>query len=288
LSLLVYCLNPFGPFPLLCIISEQGSGKSLTAKILRMIIDPSQAPIRALPKCLEDLAVAAEHSWVLNFDNLSYIPDLFSDALCRMATGGGFATRALYTNDEESVFWATRPIILNGISEFAGRPDLLERALIVHLPTISPEKRQTESGILQAFEKARPALLGAVLDATVLVLRNLHSVSLPQSPRMADFARWTAAVAPAIESDPGEMALLLLEKQSEALLAELDAPLAQAVFELLDTRGGRYEGQLSDLLVSICEHAPEDVEVAEIVAADLEILAERDRAAVSGAEVGRD
>lgn len=258
LSWLIYTLNPSGPYPLLGFISEQGSGKSTTAKLLRLTVDPNQAPIRALPKNLEDLAVAAQHSWILSFDNLSYIADSFSDALCRMATGGGFATRALWTNDEEAVFWATRPVILNGISEFAGRPDLLERTLIVSLPAIPPNRRLAENAILEQFEKVRPALLGAVLDAVVLTLRNLPSVTLSESPRMADFAQWSAAAERSIGAAPGEMVDLLMEKQNEALLSELDSPLPQAIFTMLESRGGKIEMLLSELLSKLTEIVPED------------------------------
>lgn len=253
LSWLIYTLNPSGPFPLLGFISEQGSGKSTTAKLLRQVIDPNQAPIRALPKSLEDLAVAAQHSWILNFDNLSYIPDSFSDALCRMATGGGFATRTLYTNDQETVFYAKRPAILNGISEFASRPDLLERTLIINLPAIPAEKRQPENVIIEMFEKARPAILGAVLDAVVLTLRNLSNVKITECPRMADFGQWAAAGAAAIGAEPGEVVSLILEKQNEALLSELDAPIPQAIFELLEARAGQVEMLLSELLLKLDE-----------------------------------
>lgn len=258
LSWLIYTLNPCGPYPLLGLFSEQGSGKSVTALILRLIIDPNRAPIRSLPKNLEDLAVAAQHSWILGFDNLSYIPEPFSDALCRMATGAGFATRALYSNDEEVVFWAKRPIVLNGISDFTSRPDLLERTLVVNLPAIPPEERQTENTILERFEKARPALLGALLDAVVITLRNLPKVTLTASPRMADFAQWVAAAAPAIGADRGEIVSLLFEKQNEALLSEIDSPLPQALFNLLDQRNGKVEMLLVDLLAELNKTAPED------------------------------
>jgi hypothetical protein len=258
LSWLVYCLNPCGPYPVLCFISEQGSGKSATAKMLRMAIDPNQAPTRAMPKSLEDLAVAAQHSWVLNFDNLSFISDEFSDALCRLATGGGFATRSLYTNDEETAFWAKRPIILNGISEFAGRPDLLERALLVRLPSIPREKRRTESVIFAEFESVRAALLGAILNAAVLALKNKGAVRIPQCPRMADFAEWTAAASPAFSVTPDQMMALLLQNQQEVMLSELDAPLPQAVFELLEKEAGGFEGLLRDLLAKLGDLAGEE------------------------------
>jgi putative DNA primase/helicase len=51
--------------------------------------------LRALPRSERDLAIATGNAWVLAFDNLSGIRDWLSDALCRLATGGGFATRQL-------------------------------------------------------------------------------------------------------------------------------------------------------------------------------------------------
>jgi hypothetical protein len=175
-----------------------------------------------------------------------------------LATGAGFAARQLYTNGEEFVFWAKRPIILNGIVEPASRPDLLERSLIVPLPTISPEKRRPEGAIMASFEKAWPQILGAVLDTVVLLLRRLPEVELTEHPRMADFAHWAAAAAPAFNAEAGEMVDMLFEKQSEALLSDLDNPVVQAVLKLLDDGGGKVEMQLSELLSRLNEIAPED------------------------------
>ena len=37
--------------------------------------------------------IAANNGWVVALDNISYLPPWLSDALCRLSTGGGFATR---------------------------------------------------------------------------------------------------------------------------------------------------------------------------------------------------
>jgi hypothetical protein len=109
-----FSLSPWGPYPVLVLQGEQGSAKSTTVRVLRALVDPAVEPLRALPKNERDLAIAAGNAWVLAFDNLSGIRDQLSDALCRLATGGGFATRQLYTDDEEIIFSAKRPIILIG------------------------------------------------------------------------------------------------------------------------------------------------------------------------------
>jgi hypothetical protein len=96
-SWLLGALHHPGPFPLLAIAGEQGSAKTVLSKILRGLIDPNLAPVRALPREGRDLMIAANNGHVLAFDNLSSLPSWLSDALCRIASGGSFALRQLYT-----------------------------------------------------------------------------------------------------------------------------------------------------------------------------------------------
>ena len=108
---LVAALRPCGPYPVLTLHGEQGAAKSTLARLLRALVDPDQAPLRAEPRGVRDLMVAAANAWMLAFDNLSHLPPWLSDALCRLATGGGFGTRALFTNQEEALFDAQRPVV---------------------------------------------------------------------------------------------------------------------------------------------------------------------------------
>ena len=88
-------LSP-GPYPVLILEGEQGSAKSSTTRLLRMLIDPSVAPNRAAPRNEQDLVISANNSWIVTLDNLSGVPVWLSDALCRMATGGSFSARKLF------------------------------------------------------------------------------------------------------------------------------------------------------------------------------------------------
>ena len=107
-------------------------------------MDPNTAALRSTPRDERDLVIAATNGWLIALDNLSHLSDWLSDALCRLATGSGFATRELYTNAEEAIFAAQRPVVMNGIEEVATRGDLLDRALILYLPTIPEAKRQDD------------------------------------------------------------------------------------------------------------------------------------------------
>lgn len=191
-------LRPNGPYPIVAINGEQGSAKSTTTRVIRKCIDPNATLLRCEPKEIRDFMIAASNSWTLSLDNLSSLPPWLSDALCRLATGGGFATRTLYENDDETHFDAMRPVLLNGIEDVATRFDLLDRCVVLRLPTIQENQRREEGPFWKQFESDLPTILGALLDAVVGGLRQLPSVQLATLPRMADFARWGEAVGRAL------------------------------------------------------------------------------------------
>ena len=106
---LLGALRGAGPFPVLALGGEHGSAKTTTASVLRSLVDPNQAMIRAQPRDVRDLMISARNGWVVALDNISSIEPWLSDALCRLATGGGFATRELYSDDDEIIFDRSAP-----------------------------------------------------------------------------------------------------------------------------------------------------------------------------------
>ena len=146
-----------GPYPLLAVSGEQGSAKTVLSKILRALIDPNAAPVRTVPREERNLFVAATSSHLLAFDNLSDLPVWISDALCRLASGGSFAVRRLYTDRDEVLLQAARPIILNGIEDVITRPDLADRALFITLPHVPEERRRAEKEIWSRFRAGTAA-----------------------------------------------------------------------------------------------------------------------------------
>src|SRR5688572_9269814 len=109
---LLGALRPSGPYPVLILHGEQGSAKSTTARVLRELCDPNSAPLRSEPSNERDLMIAATNGWMVTLDNLSRLPAWLSDALCRLACGGGFGTRELYSDADEIIFDAARPVVL--------------------------------------------------------------------------------------------------------------------------------------------------------------------------------
>src|SRR5215472_13822946 len=181
-------LRDRGPYPVLCLAGEHGSAKSTFTAVLRKLIDPNSAPLRALPREDRDLFIAAYNAHMLAFDNISKLPDWISDTLCRLSTGGGFATRQLYTDLDEQLFDAMRPVVLNGIEDVVVRPDLADRSLFMALKNIADNKRKAELRFWRDFNAAHPKILGALLDGVAYGLRELPNTKLETAPRMADFA----------------------------------------------------------------------------------------------------
>jgi hypothetical protein len=237
-----------GPYPILVLNGEQGSAKSTLARVLRKLIDPNKVLLRRPPRDERDLMIAATNSWVMALDNLSYLSPWLSDGLCTLATGGGFGTRELYADQEEILFEATRPIVVNGIEEVATRGDFVDRALLVKLPAIPDERRRDEEQFWTRFDAAAPALLGALLDVVVEGLRRLPQVHLTSQPRLADFARFIAACEPALRWPTGSFLATYEAQRRESASSVLEAsPVATALCKFMDTMT-IWEGTLSDLL----------------------------------------
>lgn len=251
LSCLVAALRPIGPYPLLIVNGEQGSAKSTLCRMIRALIDPNKSLVRAEPREVRDLMIAASNGWFCVFDNLSRVPPWLSDALCRLSTGGGFATRELYTDGDEKIFDAQRPVILNGIEELATRADLADRAILLTLPTIDEVDRVSEAVLLSRFEAARPRLLGALLDAVSAAQRNLPNVNLTRLPRMADFAVWATAAEPGLGLDQGVFMNAYTENRAAATALTIEAAAIGAPIMALMQGRDRWSGTATELLAEL-------------------------------------
>ena len=252
------CLRNRGPYPVIVLSGEQGSAKSTFSGILRALLDPNTAPLRALPRENRDLFIAATNGHVLAFDNVSGLSDWISDTLCRLATGGGFAVRQLYSDQDEVLFDAARPIILNGIEDIVSRPDLADRAIFLTLEPIPEERRLPEQELWAAFEAERPRILGVLLDAMAKGLAELPRTKLEKLPRMADFALFVTACETALWPS-GTFLSAYCDNLDDAVESVIDAdPVADAVRALMVTRT-EWAGTASELLGILTEIAGESV-----------------------------
>lgn len=233
-SWLTMALNPFGPYPILSVCGEQGSAKTSLCRMLRGLVDPNRADLRAAPKDERDMMIAATNSWVLAYDNISGITQELSDSLCRIATGAGFSTRTLHSNEDETIFSVKRPIITNGIADVKNFPDLLERTVAVYLRAITKERRRDEKELWGNFNAARPRLLGSLFSAVSHALQQQESVKLKQLPRMADFALWAVAAEQGAGLSKGSFLRAYDSNQQASNEHALDTSPATEIVEFME------------------------------------------------------
>ena len=232
-------LRPVGPYPILVLNGPYGSGKSSLTKILRLLVDPQVGTDLALPESTRDMMATAVNGWLLVYENVSSIPRRLSDTLCRLAFGGGYASRALYTNDERCVMYAQRPILLVGMDNFVVRADLRDRAVFLHLTPIPDTKVRTEETFWPEFHADYPRILGGVLDAIAGGLRERPKVKLAELPRMADYAVWGEAVARGLGWGTETFVRTYKENRREAAEVMLeDSPVADALLQLARSEPG--------------------------------------------------
>ncbi len=256
---LLMAMNPNGPYPVLCVQGEQGSGKSTAMKILRNVIDPSLPSITSMPNGEENILISALRSQILAFDNISSINSVISDVLCRLATGGGFSKRTLFTDDDETCFNLMRPLMLNGITGLIGRQDLCDRTVFINTIPIPKNERRTEEDLYKAFEEAHPDILGGLCTALATALHNSDSVQLSTLPRMADFAKWITAAEQALPFPPDLFMAAYERNRAEITDEAIEAdPVASAVVKLIQQKE-HWSGTATDLLQQLNLFITDDI-----------------------------
>jgi hypothetical protein len=246
----VACYSP-GPYLVLILIGEQGTGKTTLATILRRLTDPSTVPTAGPPKESRDIVVAAVNRYVIAFDNLSSIPGWLSDELARIATGSGVSQRSLYTNLDEIALTYRRPVMLTGISSPASAADLLDRALVCALPTITEAARMKEEEIQQRVDALAGEMFGSVLRAVSAALANAASTPDARWARMTDAITFSLAAAEALGSTRVELEQVLRENVAtrDRIVLEENA-LTEAVVEFMEGRDS-WSGSSSELLEAL-------------------------------------
>lgn len=240
----VAALLPYGPYPILLLTGEQGSGKSMLTRLVQRIADPVNGDPMQPPRSDRDLVAVAKGNRVLAFDNLSELSATLADSFCRLSTGSEFGGRALFTDHDTATFTASRPLVMNGIADLAVRGDLADRAIVIHLPPLPA--RVTERDWWARVEKVLPQAFASLLNAIREGLQHLDETPTP-NVRMADFARFVTAAETALGWSSGTFmaAYERSRKETNAALADGDS-VVRAIRQFMADRSA-WQGLMSDL-----------------------------------------
>lgn len=244
----MYALTPVGPHPILVLSGQQGSGKSTLCRMLQRLIDPHRAGLRSVPKTESDFMIAAQSSWLLVFDNLTYISQGQSDLISLAVTGGTLGKRILYTDDQELILSAKRPMVLNGINEMVRNSDLADRCIFVELEPIPEAARRTEAELMDEFLMMSSQLLGGLVKLIQKAIVNYPNTPISGYPRMADFARFVFASEG--KKDLKDSLFIQAYNDSRSMACRLileGNPVSELLLRVIPP-GNRWEGSASDLL----------------------------------------
>lgn len=251
-AFLVSTFRPETPFVFMLLNSTEGGAKTTTARFCKNLVDGIGSEVRTMPKDEEGLWVSAASNHLLTMDNLTNSPAWLSDAICCLCTGAERGARKMYSDGDEHVMRAKRPIIMTGIEVGGLRQDAMSRALVFDLPRIKDGDRRTEAELEQLFKDAAPGIFGALLDLLVLVLKRLPVVRAKKLalPRMADFAQLAMACSPGLCMSDEEMLEAYSRNIANVFEETVDSDVfSQAVVNLAN-RGG-VEGKWREVLNKI-------------------------------------
>lgn len=184
---------------LVIVTGDQGAAKSTLGKTIKALIDPSVLEMSSLPNQAKELVQVLDHNYIVNFDNVTRINQEQSDILCRGVTGDYVSKRTLFTDDGDHIARYQVPIVINGITNVAERPDLLDRALLIELERVPSADRKTEKEFWEAFNKDKAEILTGIFD-TVAKAKKLidDGFDIDNKARMADYELWGCAVCKAL------------------------------------------------------------------------------------------
>jgi hypothetical protein len=183
--------------PGLWITGTPGSGKTTLGGGLARLTDGTEWLDGRLDKSDErnNIIRAAKH-YVVSFDNMTMVTGDVSDWICTLVTGHQDTFRKMKTNFDDVSMAYKRTFIATGLSlPYGLGADALDRIIEVPCPAISEKERSSDEVIPAELDKARPRLLGALLDhisATLAMLPHIPAEGRGYA-RMNGYARMLAA-----------------------------------------------------------------------------------------------
>ena len=158
---------------------------------------------RGRPRNEHDLAISAEQSWVLSFDNLGSIAGVAVGCLLPAVDRGRVRGTGALHRRRGTAFQRHAP---DHPQRHRRRrhPRRPARPVASSCPP-EPSPRSARKLTWRAVRGAWPQLLGACLDAAATALTDRHETrELDLLPRLADFTQWVVAAEPALGLDAGD------------------------------------------------------------------------------------
>lgn len=176
--------------PILVILGEKGSGKSMALRLLMKLLFGQYADVSGVPEKPDALTVAAHYYHLYVMDNMDTLEPWMRDKLARISTGATDEYRKLFTSKEMGVVhYRTWLAITARTPDTLRRDDLADRVIILPLKRIPDDQRGRELEFTEWVERNRNAFWFNLLNQLNQIVARLRAGSIPMaSPlRMADW-----------------------------------------------------------------------------------------------------
>lgn len=249
------------PMPIVYYQGDRGASKTTAMKMDKMLIDPSTADVKALPRSINDVVSALSGQYMVCFDNINQIPNDLANIFCICATNGTYGKRKLYSDNDETLIKLNARLGFTGITTISSQPDLLDRTVCIKFARIEGTKRKTMEEVMDNFKKDVPFMLDRIFIILSKAIEIYETLELNGLPRMADFAKWGYAVAEAMNYG-GETFLKIYEENQNELLETMveEDSLTHVLIEFIQQHG-HFEGSMTELLVGLTREA-ESMEIS--------------------------
>ncbi len=233
--------------PILLLHGPEGSGKSTCFGFIRSMIDPSILESLDMKRNIDELAIQANEHYCFFIDNVSYLNQEISNTFCRFVTGEAYAKRKLYTNDTTFMMSFKRLLGLNGVTQFATAPDLLDRSIIVNLRRLADDERATYSELREKFSEIKPQLFGALLSLISEMMRITPGHRHNKLPRLADYFKYGYTAASQLRFPPNQFEEVYETNVDLQKEEALEASPVALILRSFINRHGNWTGRSADL-----------------------------------------
>jgi hypothetical protein len=246
--------------PILCLVGEKGSGKSITLRKIGSLLFGDLFDVTPLSRKEDDFDAAASHSYLLCIDNADSPHPWLNDRLASFATGSKIKKRILYTTNQMVEIPVRCWLAITSRTPEFTRDDVADRLLILLVGRF--HKFAAERDLLDEVAGHREdcwrELLGLLQEVTVALKETVHyhpSVNF----RMADFATFAVKVAKSANLEPVVERLLHKLSKSQSTFALHDDPVFSAIYYwCCDAENERKELSAAELCAALSEVAEEE------------------------------
>ncbi|MBO8182716.1 MAG: toprim domain-containing protein [Archaeoglobus sp.] len=239
--------------PIMCLVGEKGSGKSVTLKMIGMFLEGPGFELSDLPD-EKDFYVVASKSPIYFIDNIDRQHKWLQDALATISTGIIVRKRKLYSDFDEIRETPRCFLGLTSRDPKFKRDDVVDRMLIFHVKRF--EEFLPPQALLKPIEKYQDILWSFYMDDLNKILAKLEDRDLSEittTHRLADWAAFVKVVAEALEIDEDVDELLEKMEYERSAFTLQDDPLLPALKEFIRASNAGEWLTASQLHKMLCE-----------------------------------